>query len=119
VDLNKPEDESSGGMVSFNHYAGGAVGDWLYRRIAGIEPTSGGYKTFRIAPKPGGGLSWAKATYHCPYGEIVSHWEIQGNMFILNIKVPFGTKAQILLPNGDEHQVTSGEYSFKVIDIVN
>ncbi|MGI6570114.1 MAG: family 78 glycoside hydrolase catalytic domain [Caldicoprobacterales bacterium] len=66
VDLNKPEDESSGGMVSFNHYAGGAVGDWLYRRIAGIEPTSGGYKTFRIAPKPGGGYKLGQSNISLP-----------------------------------------------------
>ncbi len=114
-DLKNPEDESGGGMVSFNHYAGGAVGDWLYRRIAGIEPTSGGYKTFRVAPKPGGGLSWAEATHRCPFGEIVSHWQIEDGMFILKVKVPFGTSALIELPNGEKHQVKSGEYTFKTV----
>ena len=55
-------DEESGGMVSFNHYAAGAVGDWMYRRIAGLEPTSGGYRTFRVAPLVGGGLTSARAS---------------------------------------------------------
>jgi len=113
-DLKNPGDESGGGMVSFNHYAGGAVGDWLYRRVAGIEPTDAGYKTFRIAPIPGGGLKWAKAVHRCPYGEIISHWEIRDNVFILYVKIPFGTKAQIVLPDGKEYRVSSGEYTFEV-----
>src|SRR5690606_337997 len=51
---------SGGGMVSFNHYAAGAVGDWLYRRVAGLEPIEGGYRRFRVAPLIGGGLTSAE-----------------------------------------------------------
>lgn len=114
TDLNNPEDDSSGGMVSFNHYAGGAVGDWLYRRVAGIEATSGGYKTFKIAPKPGGGLSWVKAAHRCPYGEIVSEWKIKDGIFTLNVHVPCSTSALIVLPNGEQHNVSSGWYTFQI-----
>ena len=114
TDLFKSKDDSGGGMVSFNHYAGGAVGDWLYRRVAGIEATSGGYKTFIIAPKPGGGLSWAKATHHSPYGEIVSDWRIEGNVFTLNGHIPCSTRALIILPNGEKHNLSSGWHTFEI-----
>jgi len=113
TDLLKPGDDSGGGMVSFNHYAGGAVGDWLYRRVAGIKATSGGYKTFIIAPKPGGGLSWAKATHHSPYGEIVSDWKIEENVFSLTVHIPCSTRALIILPNGEKHNISSGWYTFE------
>lgn len=114
TDLLKSKDDSGGGMVSFNHYAGGAVGDWLYRRVAGIEATSGGYKTFIIAPKPGGGLSWAKATHHSPYGEIVSEWKIKGNIFTLNVHIPCSTRALIIMPNGEKYNISSGWYTFDI-----
>ena len=56
-----PEDQSAPSMTSFNHYAYGAVGDWLYRRIAGLEALEPGWKRFRVNPHPGGGLTWAQA----------------------------------------------------------
>jgi alpha-L-rhamnosidase len=112
VDLNNPDNENSGGMVSFNHYAGGAVGDWLYRRVAGIEPLEGGYKSFKIAPKPGGGLTWARATHVCPFGEISSEWKIENGKFILNVRVPFGTTAIVIMPDGDEFSVITGTHFF-------
>ncbi len=112
VDLNDPESDS-GGMVSFNHYAGGAVGDWLYRRVAGIEPTSGGYKIFKIAPKPGGGLSFAKATHGCPYGTIESQWKIKQGVFEIELSVPFGTAAKVTLPDGQEFIASSGKHTYE------
>jgi alpha-L-rhamnosidase len=112
TDLNNPEADS-GGMVSFNHYAGGAVGDWLYRRVAGIEPVSGGYKTFVVAPKPGGGLTWAKASFISGFGEIVSDWKIDGGMFKLKVKVPVGCEAKVILPNAETYTAVSGEHFFE------
>ena len=101
--------DGTGGMISFNHYAFGAVGDFLYRRIAGIEPTSGGYKTFRIAPLLGGGITFAKGEVNTPYGVISSDWKLDGNNFVLRVKVPCGTVATIVLPDGKVSEVCGGE----------
>lgn len=102
----------AGGMVSFNHYAYGAVGDWMYRRIAGIEPLAGGYKKFIIAPKPGGGLRYAKASLKTPYGQIVSQWNIGQGEFRLNIEVPVSAECTVLLPDGSKIKASSGKHAF-------
>jgi alpha-L-rhamnosidase len=109
---NKSEEESGGGMVSFNHYAYGAVGDWLYRRIAGIEPTSGGYRTFRIAPLLGGDLTSARGSIQTPYGQIVSDWQIADNQFTICIHVPVSTVCTLVMPDGEERILESGKYAF-------
>ncbi|MDB8770600.1 family 78 glycoside hydrolase catalytic domain [Ruminococcus sp. 1001136sp1] len=110
---NLGEDNGSGGMVSFNHYANGAVGDFFYRRILGIEATEGGYKTFRIAPQPGGGLSWAKGNVNTPYGRIRVSWTIENDRFKLEIEVPAGTRCEIILPSGRKVTEGSGSYSYE------
>jgi len=110
--LNTNNKNSRGGMVSFNHYAYGAVGDFLYRRIAGIEATSGGYKTFDIKPIVGGDLSSAKASTLSPYGTISSNWHIDNGSFILKVSVPSGTIATVTMPNGATQTVNGGEYEF-------
>lgn len=106
------DEDSKGGMVSFNHYANGAVGDWLYRRIAGIEATSGGYRTFRIAPQPGGGITFARGIVYTPYGMIVSDWNISCNVFTIHVKVPVSTACTLALPNRESYELVSGEYEF-------
>lgn len=108
----KEDKDTAGGMVSFNHYANGAVGDWLYRRIAGIEPSSGGYKTFRIQPLPGGGLTAARGAVQTPYGQIESGWQLAGDRFSIDIAVPVSTSCSLILPNGEQHQLTSGRFQF-------
>lgn len=107
------DDDSKGGMVSFNHYANGAVGDWLYKRMAGMEPTSGGYKTFKIQPLIGGGISYAKAHYMSPYGKIVSAWKKVGGVFTLDVEVPVSTEATVMLPDGKMVTAGSGKYRFE------
>ena len=99
-----------GGMVSFNHYANGAVGDWLYRRVAGIEPLEGGYKRFRIAPMPGGGLTSAHGEVKTPFGTVVSDWNIVDGVFHLRVQVPVSTTCELVLPNGQTHILQSGSY---------
>ncbi len=113
ADLSTGSDEG-GGMVSFNHYAAGAVGDWMYRRIAGIEATSGGYRTFRIAPKPGGGLTSASGSVLTPYGRVSSAWELDGDDFALRVEVPVSTTATVVLPDGAECAVESGAHKFEI-----
>ena len=100
------------GMVSFNHYANGAVGDWLYRRVAGIEPMEGGYKRFRIEPMPGGNLAYAQARVKCPYGMISSDWRIEDNTFAIQVEVPVSATCTLILPNGETHTLSSGTYTF-------
>ena len=107
------QEKDDGGMVSFNHYANGAVGDWLYRRVSGIEPISGGYKKFKIAPMPGGGLIYAKASVVTPYGHITSDWKIEGNCFVISVNVPVSTTCYLHLPNGEDKVLESGSYSFE------
>lgn len=107
------EDAEDGGMVSFNHYANGAVGDWLYRRIAGIEPTSGGYKTFRIAPMPGGGITATQASVRTPFGMVRVNLKIEGKQFYLAVEIPVSTVCNVSLPSGKTQVVSSGHYQFQ------
>lgn len=97
---------------SCNHYAYGAVGDWLYRRVLGVEAASGGYKTFRIAPVPGGGLTWAKGHTDTPHGSIEVDWKIEKGDFVLNCTVPEGTECTLRMPSGAQRNLGAGTYSF-------
>jgi alpha-L-rhamnosidase len=99
------------GMNSFNHYAYGAIGDWMYRVVAGIEIGEAGYKHIIIQPHPDKRLSYAKASYESSYGKIVSGWEIKGDSTVLNVTIPANTSATIILP-GTKHEVGSGTYRF-------
>lgn len=113
VSSTDPDADNVGGMVSFNHYANGAVGDWLYRRIAGIEPTSGGYRTFRIAPMPGGGLTEAAGKIRTPFGLVSSHWKLHNSVFSLTVLVPVSTQCELVLPSGATHTLQSGRHWFE------
>jgi alpha-L-rhamnosidase len=87
------------GMNSFNHYAFGAVGDWMYRTIGGIslDSRTPGGKTVRIAPRPGGGLSHARASLETPYGTVVSSWRLDAQRFVLDVTVPPNAAADVTL----------------------
>ena len=110
---NLGEDNGSGGMVSFNHYANGAVGDFFYRRILGIEAVEGGYRRFRIAPLPGGGLDFAKGDVNTPYGYIRCSWIIEDGGFKLTAEIPAGTQCEIVLPSGRSFTEGSGSYCYE------
>lgn len=110
-DLHSNKDEDSGGgMVSFNHYANGAVGDWLYRRILGLEANSGGYKTFTIQPRLGGGLTHASGHVKTPYGKLSIHWQINAEHFDIDIHVPVSTQGTLSMPNGQVIELSSGNH---------
>lgn len=112
-DLNNDKDNNeSGGMVSFNHYANGAVGDFFYRRILGIEMVSAGYQTLTIKPILGGELTSAKGYTTTAYGKIMVEWEIIDSQFNLSVEIPVSSKAVVSLPNGENHAITSGCYQF-------
>ncbi|MDR2039309.1 MAG: glycoside hydrolase family 78 protein [Bacteroidales bacterium] len=85
------------GMNSFNHYAYGAIGQWMYERIAGISPLLPGYKKIRIAPYPDNRLTFAKGEYESPYGRIVSQWSSDEGRFTLHAVVPPNSVALIVI----------------------
>ncbi len=91
------------GMNSFNHYAYGAVGNWLYQTVAGLQedPTVAGYKKIVIKPTPTGKLQFAKTNYHSIYGEIRSGWERKADAFIQTVEIPANTSAKIYLMADD------------------
>lgn len=101
---------------SFNHYSYGAVCDFLFGKVAGIEPMleHPGYKEFRLEPVIGGSLTKVEATYKSLYGIISSKWEKVGNKIYFEFEVPVNTVAHILLPNGQKEDVGSGKYSYEI-----
>ena len=97
------------GMNSFNHYAYGAVGDWLYRTVAGVEARTPGYKEILIAPRPGGGLSHARARLISIHGPIESSWAVEDSTFRLSVHIPANTRARVRLPKAaGAERVTEG-----------
>ena len=96
------------GMNSFNHYAFGSIGRWLFGAVAGIDTDGPGYKRIIIHPRPGGGLNYAKASYKSINGKIVSDWKIKGDTFTLNVTIPANTTATVYVPAGDIEGVTEG-----------
>ncbi|HET6671865.1 MAG TPA: family 78 glycoside hydrolase catalytic domain [Agromyces sp.] len=100
------------GMNSFNHYAYGAVGEWMYSSIGGILATGSGYSTFDIAPRPGGGLTHASVSHDSPYGTIRSSWEqVSDHELTLDVTVPANTTAMVHVPAVGEHAVVEGGIS--------
>jgi alpha-L-rhamnosidase len=88
------------GMNSFNHYAYGAIGEWLYRHVAGIDidPALPGYKHILLAPHPGGGLTQTKAEIITLYGKVSSAWKFDNEDFVYDIEIPANTTATVSLP---------------------
>ena len=95
-------------MNSFNHYAYGAIGEWMYRVIAGIviDPKQPGYKHILIQPHPGGGLSLTKASVQSMYGKVASSWELKEGKMTLRVQVPANATASVRLPKAKLEQVT-------------
>ena len=94
------------GMNSFNHYAYGAIGDWMYRVAAGIEIGTPGYKHILIQPQTDKRLSFAKAGFESSYGKIASGWEMKDGEMIVQISIPPNTTATIKLPAADAEKIT-------------
>lgn len=101
--------------ASLNHYSKGAVVSFLHEYVAGIRQSEGGsgYERVRIAPKPGGSLTWAEAAHDSPRGRIVSSWTIVGNVFRLFVEIPPNTMADIELPDGTVTSIDPGTAVFE------
>jgi len=96
-------------MNSFNHYAYGAIGDWLVRTIAGIEidPERPGYKHVWVQPRPGGGLGYVRAAIDSMYGRVASAWQVTGEgQFLLDVTLPANTTATVRIPAAQLAEVT-------------
>lgn len=90
----------SADMNSFNHYAYGAVGDWLYGVVAGIQITEPGYKKVTLAPRPDQRLGYVTSYVQTPYGELLSSWKYVDGIVKYKFIIPEGMTADIVLPNG-------------------
>ncbi len=90
-------------MNSFNHWALGAVGEWVWRHVVGInpDPEKPAYRHFVVRPRPGGGLTWAKGEYDSIRGPIVSDWKLSEGTITLQVRVPPNTTATIWVPTSD------------------
>ncbi|MEO6716920.1 MAG: family 78 glycoside hydrolase catalytic domain [Novosphingobium sp.] len=109
--------EDAASMTSFNHYAYGAVGAWLYRSLAGIAPAEPGYRVIAFAPQPGGGLEWAEASIDTPYGLGAIRWERRADALEVRIEVPPGAAGKFASPRGwgeGPDELASGIHEFSL-----
>jgi alpha-L-rhamnosidase len=102
-----------GEMTSFNHYALGAVADFLHRTVAGLAPAAPGYRSLRVAPRPGGGLTEVEATHLTPYGLARIHWRRVGARLLVDLLVPPSTSATVTLPGCLPVDVSAGTHHFE------
>jgi alpha-L-rhamnosidase len=101
-----------GDMTSFNHYALGAVADWLYKVVAGIQPASPGYGRVRLTPTPGPGVDWAKGALDTRHGRIECGWRRTPDGYIVDVLLPDGVTADLVLPDGITQTVPAGRHTF-------
>jgi alpha-L-rhamnosidase len=106
-----------GEMTSFNHYAFGAVADWLDRTVAGLAPDTYGYRRLRVAPVPIAGLDRAATRFETAYGMAEAGWTAQDGQVVVRVVVPPNTTAVVVLPGGGtEIEVGSGHHEWTVPD---
>lgn len=96
------------GMNSFNHWAFGAVGEWMWRHIAGLNPDEAhpGWKHFVVYPRPGGGVTWAKSQYESIVGPISTGWALEKASFRLNVSIPANSSATVVVPARQASDIT-------------
>jgi alpha-L-rhamnosidase len=96
------------GMNSFNHYALGSCGQWLFDTVAGIglDPQEPGFRHIILHPRVGGGLSWASATFRSIRGPIASAWRLKDGVVTLEVTIPANTTATLYVPAAEAGAVT-------------
>ncbi|MGU3409696.1 family 78 glycoside hydrolase catalytic domain [Microbacterium sp. M1A1_1b] len=102
-----------GEMTSFNHYALGAVADWMHRVVGGLAPLTPGYESVLIAPQPGGGLTWASTSLDSVHGRIAVRWELVDGELVVQTTVPDGVTAVVRLPGLDEQRLSGGSHEVR------
>ena len=98
---------------SLNHYSKGAVIGFLHRYVAGLQRLTPTYRRFRVQPRPGGGLTWARAEHESSHGRIVVDWRIEDRVFRLDLTVPPGCVAEVILPSGATTAAGPGTHAFR------
>lgn len=106
-----------GGMTSFNHYALGAVADWLHRFVAGLAPAEPGYRRIEFRPHLDARLESASARHETPYGLAGIQWSISGGIMTINTQVPTGSTGTLHAPNGLVVELSSGSQVQTVISL--
>ncbi|MFI8423553.1 family 78 glycoside hydrolase catalytic domain [Streptomyces sp. NPDC085479] len=99
-----------GGMTSFNHYALGAVADWLHRVVGGIEVTAPGGTALAFRPRPGGGITWARTHHDTPHGTASLFWETTPEGITADITVPPNCSAVVELPGREPRELAPGRH---------
>jgi alpha-L-rhamnosidase len=107
-------------MNSFNHYSYGAIGDWMYRVIAGIDvyEDAPGYKHIKIMPHPGGGLAYATADLKTYYGTISSHWKMDNANFELDVEIPANTRATVYIPSSSVESLKENNIAVSAVNAI-
>ncbi|MFM8794922.1 MAG: alpha-L-rhamnosidase C-terminal domain-containing protein, partial [Acidimicrobiales bacterium] len=96
---------------SLNHYSKGAVISFLHRYVAGLTSVEPGYRRIRVAPHPGGGITWARTHHDAPHGRISMEWQLEGGNGTVTSIVPEGTTCEVLLPDGQTFEVGAGSHT--------
>ncbi|MFJ6797130.1 family 78 glycoside hydrolase catalytic domain [Streptomyces sp. NPDC091268] len=104
------------GMNSFNHYAYGAVGAWMYANIAGIAPAAPGFRRLLIRPRPSGAVTGASARFDSLYGPVTTRWKAGSGGFTLHLGLPVGTSAEVWVPARAAADVHAGDAQFLRMD---
>ena len=105
-------EDGTGGMISYNHYASGAVGHFLYSRLVGIDILAPGYKRFQVKPLINKDIKHVKSSTITPYGEIKVEYELK-DKFVIEVKVPFRSECELTLPDGTSHLLKCGKHKLE------
>ena len=107
-----------GEMTSFNHYALGAVADWMHRVVGGLSPAEPGYARVLIAPQPGGSLTWAATSLETPHGTVAVRWETGDAGLRVDVELPEGVEGDLVLPGVDPVVLGSGRHTRTLESVV-
>jgi alpha-L-rhamnosidase len=114
VPMGALETGSGSSMVSYNHYAYGAVADWLHTTVAGLrpDPSDPGYHHVLVEPRPGGGLTSASARLNTRFGPVSVGWHLDGEHLEVDLELPPNTSGTVTLPGQPPEHVGSGSRRF-------
>jgi alpha-L-rhamnosidase len=100
-------------MNSFNHYAYGAVSDWVFSTVGGLDTDRErpAFARSILHPCPGGGITWAETKYESVYGPIALRWEIKGGKITLSVTVPANTEAELTLPKAAPGNINGVDFA--------
>lgn len=102
------------GMNSLNHYAYGSIGDWMYRKVAGVSQLKPGYKKFKVQPMFVKGIEESGVEFESVYGKIESKWSCKDGKICGYVNVPVNTTAEIHLPEKEDVLIVgSGVYKYE------